>query len=188
MLPYKENTLVNENVKAQRIRVGRALKERVAAHAGSPPLPAAPRRALCCAGRTAVLQAAVHLVIFAAFCSFRPCRRPGPQRRGGPCAMRILVVGAGAIGGYFGGRLLQAGRDVTFLVRPRRAALLIETRVVDSKPLWRLPSAGAAARVQGRPRRTVRPDPPELQGLRSGRRHYVIRGGCRPEARRFCLC
>ncbi len=38
--------------------------------------------------------------------------------------MRILVVGAGAIGGYFGGRLLQAGRDVTFLVRPRRAAQL----------------------------------------------------------------
>jgi len=25
--------------------------------------------------------------------------------------MRILVVGAGAIGGYFGGRMLQAGRD-----------------------------------------------------------------------------
>ncbi len=38
--------------------------------------------------------------------------------------MRILVVGAGAIGGYFGGRLLRAGRDVTFLVRPRRAAQL----------------------------------------------------------------
>lgn len=35
--------------------------------------------------------------------------------------MRILVVGAGAIGGYFGGRLLEAGRDVTFLVRPGRA-------------------------------------------------------------------
>jgi 2-dehydropantoate 2-reductase len=35
--------------------------------------------------------------------------------------MRILVVGAGAVGGYFGGRLLEAGRDVTFLVRPRRA-------------------------------------------------------------------
>src|ERR1700758_1355043 len=35
--------------------------------------------------------------------------------------MRTLVVGAGAIGGYFGGRLLEAGRDVTFLVRPRRA-------------------------------------------------------------------
>ena len=32
--------------------------------------------------------------------------------------MRVLVVGAGAIGGYFGGRMLQAGRDITFLVRP----------------------------------------------------------------------
>ncbi len=38
--------------------------------------------------------------------------------------MRILVVGTGATGGYFGGRLAQAGRDVTFLVRPARAALL----------------------------------------------------------------
>ena len=38
--------------------------------------------------------------------------------------MRILVVGAGAVGGYFGGRLIEAGRDVTFLVRPRRAAEL----------------------------------------------------------------
>src|SRR5262245_23054493 len=34
--------------------------------------------------------------------------------------MRTLVVGAGATGGYFGGRLLEAERDVTFLVRPRR--------------------------------------------------------------------
>jgi 2-dehydropantoate 2-reductase len=38
--------------------------------------------------------------------------------------MRTLVVGAGAVGGYFGGRLLEAGRDVSFLVRPRRAAEL----------------------------------------------------------------
>ena len=38
--------------------------------------------------------------------------------------MRVLVVGAGAIGGYFSGRLLEANRDVTFLVRPRRAAEL----------------------------------------------------------------
>ena len=35
--------------------------------------------------------------------------------------MRVLAVGAGAVGGYFGGRLLRAGRDVTFLVRPQRA-------------------------------------------------------------------
>ncbi|HEY2132157.1 MAG TPA: 2-dehydropantoate 2-reductase N-terminal domain-containing protein, partial [Acetobacteraceae bacterium] len=38
--------------------------------------------------------------------------------------MRILVLGAGGIGGYFGGRLAQTGVDVTFLVRPRRAAQL----------------------------------------------------------------
>lgn len=34
--------------------------------------------------------------------------------------MRILVVGAGAIGGYFGGRLMEKGVDVTFLVRKKR--------------------------------------------------------------------
>jgi 2-dehydropantoate 2-reductase len=49
--------------------------------------------------------------------------------------MRILVVGAGAIGGYFGGRLLQAGRDVTFLVRPRRAAELADAGLVIKSPL-----------------------------------------------------
>jgi 2-dehydropantoate 2-reductase len=38
--------------------------------------------------------------------------------------MRLLVVGAGSTGGYFGGRLAQAGRDVTFLVRPARAEIL----------------------------------------------------------------
>jgi 2-dehydropantoate 2-reductase len=38
--------------------------------------------------------------------------------------MRMLVVGAGSTGGYFGGRLVQAGRDVTFLVRPARAEYL----------------------------------------------------------------
>ena len=41
--------------------------------------------------------------------------------------MRLLVVGAGSTGGYFGGRLSQAQRDVTFLVRPARAAQLRET-------------------------------------------------------------
>lgn len=38
--------------------------------------------------------------------------------------MRILVIGAGATGGFFGSRLTSAGRDVTFLVRPQRAAQL----------------------------------------------------------------
>lgn len=46
--------------------------------------------------------------------------------------MRILVVGAGATGGYFGGRLLEAGRDVTFLVRPGRAAKLAEAGLIIS--------------------------------------------------------
>ena len=44
--------------------------------------------------------------------------------------MRTLVVGAGATGGYFGGRLLEAGRDVTFLVRPARAEQLRRTGLV----------------------------------------------------------
>jgi 2-dehydropantoate 2-reductase len=44
--------------------------------------------------------------------------------------MRILVVGAGAVGGYFGGRLLEAGCNVTFLVRPKRAAQLAENGLV----------------------------------------------------------
>lgn len=40
--------------------------------------------------------------------------------------MRILILGSGATGGYYGARLLAAGRDVTFLVRPRSAQQLIE--------------------------------------------------------------
>src|SRR5258708_651317 len=50
-------------------------------------------------------------------------------------SMRILVVGAGSIGGYFGGRLLHAGRDVTFLVRERRAAQLAQTGLAIRSPL-----------------------------------------------------
>jgi 2-dehydropantoate 2-reductase len=49
--------------------------------------------------------------------------------------MRILVLGAGAVGGYFGGRLAEAGRDVTFLVRPARAALLAEHGLRVTSPL-----------------------------------------------------
>ncbi len=49
--------------------------------------------------------------------------------------MRILVVGAGAVGGYFGGRLQQAGGDVTFLVRERRAGQLRTTGIAIQSPL-----------------------------------------------------
>jgi len=49
-------------------------------------------------------------------------------------SMRILVLGAGAIGGYFGGRLVQAGGDVTFLVRERRAGQLRARGIVVKSP------------------------------------------------------
>lgn len=48
--------------------------------------------------------------------------------------MRTLVVGAGAVGGYFGGRLAEAGGDVAFLVRPGRAAQLAETGLQIESP------------------------------------------------------
>jgi 2-dehydropantoate 2-reductase len=48
--------------------------------------------------------------------------------------MRFLVVGAGATGGYFGGRLLEAGRDVTFLVRPARAERLAAAGLTITSP------------------------------------------------------
>src|SRR5215475_9881201 len=47
--------------------------------------------------------------------------------------MKILILGAGAIGGYIGGRLQQSGADVTFLVRPvRREALAKDGLVIKS--------------------------------------------------------
>lgn len=49
--------------------------------------------------------------------------------------MRILVLGAGSTGGYFGGRLAEAGADVTFLVRPARARLLAERGLRIASPL-----------------------------------------------------
>ena len=62
--------------------------------------------------------------------------------------MRILVVGAGAIGGYFGARLAAAGRDVTFLVRERRAQQLRRNGLLITSPLgdvnWPTPSLVSA--------------------------------------------
>jgi 2-dehydropantoate 2-reductase len=49
--------------------------------------------------------------------------------------MRFLVLGAGAVGGYFGGRLAESGRDVTFLVREARAATLAEHGLAVESPL-----------------------------------------------------
>ena len=49
--------------------------------------------------------------------------------------MRILVLGAGGVGGYFGGRLAEGGVDVTFLVRPRRRAQLAEKGLIVTSKL-----------------------------------------------------
>jgi 2-dehydropantoate 2-reductase len=55
---------------------------------------------------------------------------------GGPAmVMRVLVLGAGALGGYFGGRLAASGADVTFLVRPGRQAALARHGLVVDSPL-----------------------------------------------------
>ena len=48
--------------------------------------------------------------------------------------MKILVLGAGGIGGYFGGRLAQAGVDTTFLVRPRRREQIARDGLVIDSP------------------------------------------------------
>ena len=49
--------------------------------------------------------------------------------------MKILVLGAGGIGGYFGGRLAQAGAGVTFLVRAKRREQLERDGLVVKSPL-----------------------------------------------------
>lgn len=49
--------------------------------------------------------------------------------------MRILILGAGGIGGYFGARMVAAGADVAFLVRPARAAELARDGLVVVSPL-----------------------------------------------------
>ncbi len=48
---------------------------------------------------------------------------------------RILVLGAGGVGGYFGGRLAQAGADVTFLVRPARREQILRDGLRIESPL-----------------------------------------------------
>ncbi len=65
--------------------------------------------------------------------------------------MRLLVVGAGATGGYFGGRLAAAGRDVTFLIRPKRVAEIARNGfvIVDPKGETRIEPKIATADTLG---------------------------------------
>ncbi len=48
--------------------------------------------------------------------------------------MRILILGAGAVGGYWGARLAQSGADVTFLLREKRAELVRRNGLVVKSP------------------------------------------------------
>ena len=48
--------------------------------------------------------------------------------------MKILILGAGAVGGYFGARLHQSGADVTFLLREPRAAKIRKEGLVVKSP------------------------------------------------------
>jgi 2-dehydropantoate 2-reductase len=61
-----------------------------------------------------------------------------------------LIVGAGSVGGYFGGRLAAARRDVTFLVRARRAAQLADGLTIvgkgqETRVIAKVITAGEAA-------------------------------------------
>lgn len=67
--------------------------------------------------------------------------------------MKVLILGAGAVGGYFGGRLVQAGADVTFLVRSQRAQKLAQAGLVITSPL-----GDAQLAVRTVLKETVRPD------------------------------
>lgn len=49
--------------------------------------------------------------------------------------MRFLIIGAGGLGGYFGARLVQAGQDVTFLLRDRRAGQIAQNGLVVRSPM-----------------------------------------------------
>ena len=48
--------------------------------------------------------------------------------------MRVLILGAGAVGGYFGGRMVEAGMDVTFLIREKKRRKLEKTGLVIKSP------------------------------------------------------
>ena len=52
--------------------------------------------------------------------------------------MKILILGVGGIGGFFGGYLQQSGADVTFLVRPKRKDLLLKNGLKVISPLGNL--------------------------------------------------
>lgn len=67
--------------------------------------------------------------------------------------LKVAVMGAGAVGCYFGGMLARSGNEVTLIARPqhveaiRRAGLRMETRTFDERV--KLAASEDAAAVQG---------------------------------------
>jgi len=67
--------------------------------------------------------------------------------------MKILVLGAGGVGGYFGGRMVEKGAEVAFLVRPKRAAALAKDGLRIASP-----HGNATLKVQCVTQDQVKPD------------------------------
>jgi len=72
--------------------------------------------------------------------------------------MRYPVLGASAFGGCFGGMLLKGGADVTFLVRPKRAAQLQRDGLV-------VKSQNGELRVQAKRPQPAKAKRPETDAL-----------------------
>ncbi len=68
--------------------------------------------------------------------------------------MKILILGAGAVGGYWGARLTQAGVDVTFLLREKRAEAVRKQGLVVKSPKGDAVVPGQG-RDQGKRRRAL---------------------------------
>ncbi len=71
--------------------------------------------------------------------------------------MRVVILGAGGVGGYLGARLITGGADVTFLTRDARAAALKASGLVVKSPL-----GDFAAPVQVMPAGTALANPPDV--------------------------
>src|SRR5258708_28520052 len=83
-------------------------------------------------GRTAEMPPGPRVFALASCRGTASMRQRKTPRR---LVMRILVLGAGAIGGYYGGRLVEGGAHVSFLVRPGRARALAARAPVVRSPL-----------------------------------------------------
>ncbi len=52
------------------------------------------------------------------------------KKKGRAIKLKIAIMGVGALGGYFGGRWQEAGADVSYIVRPKRAEQLEENGLI----------------------------------------------------------